>query len=36
MFSGPDAEVQQDPVSSVVINIMFVMRLCGDKSRVGD
>lgn len=36
MFSGPVAKVQQDPVSSVVINIVFVMHLCGDRSQVGD
>jgi len=36
MFSGPGAKVQQDPVSSVVINIVLVMHLCGDESQVGD
>jgi hypothetical protein len=31
MLIGPGAKVQQDPVSSVVINFVFVMHLCGDR-----
>lgn len=36
MFSGPGAKVQRDPVSSVVIKIVFVMHFYGDKRKVGD